>query len=199
MPAGLPTDWLTSPPPGFGAREIPYEKMLLRWTAALKEKRDKLEGCPPKIQGYRAKGIVQDGDPYVVAINACRLSSLAQEKGPSGLALAVEAVFPVGPWAFPILEKDGRLGEPFRSVRPFIKKENHAEVRVDNFLDAAYAGVSALLGCSTCYAPDGGLELVVVHNPLAHNRLPVGFLGTTTEYLAEQTSAGCELRPIRPA
>jgi hypothetical protein len=71
-------------------------------------------------------------------------------------------------------------------------------VPVGNFLDPAYAGVSALLGCSTCYAPNGALEIVVVHNPLARNPLPVGFLGATTEYQAERRGDCYELRPVGP-
>jgi hypothetical protein len=99
-PIGVPNEWLEVPPPRFGARKVPHEEMLLRWTSALKEKRDRLEGRAQGARGYGAKGIVQNCDSYVVAINACRLSSLGQEKGASGLPLAVEAVFPVGPWVF---------------------------------------------------------------------------------------------------
>ena len=45
-PKGLPGDWLTlSKPDDIRVHSVPHEAMLLRWTAALKEKRDKLEGC----------------------------------------------------------------------------------------------------------------------------------------------------------
>jgi hypothetical protein len=197
-PVGVPNEWLELPRPRFGGREVPHEEMLLRWTSALKDKRDRLEGRAQGTRGYRDKGIVQNCDPYVVAINACRLSSLGQDKGASGLPLAVEAVFPVGPWLLPILEDEGRLGEPFRSVRLFLRKGRQANVPVGDFLDPAYAGVSALLGCSTCYAPDGALEIVVVHNPLAHNPLPFGILGATAEYRVEEKSDGYEVRSVGP-
>lgn len=188
-PVDVPKEWLELPRAGFGGREVPHEEMLLRWTSALKAKRDRLKG-------YLEKGIVEDCDSYVVAINACRLSSLGQDKGPSGLPLAVEAAFPVGPWLFPYFEDEGRLGEPFCSIRPFVRKKNRANVPTGNFLDPSYGGVSALLGCSTCYAPEGALEVVVVHNPIAHNPLPIGLFGATTEYQAEKTGDGYELKLV---
>jgi type I restriction enzyme S subunit len=136
----------------------------------------------------------------VIAINACRLSSFGTTKGPSDLPLAVEAVFPIGPWEFPILHEEGRLGEPVRSARFSIKNKNSKDIPTDSFLYRAYAGVSAVLGCSTCYAPGEELELVVVHNPLAQacNPLPVGILAATTEYAAERNRDGCVLKRIWP-
>jgi hypothetical protein len=190
-PVDLPSNWIEVPSREFGARNVPHEGMLLRWTAALKEKMHKLEA-------YRAKGIVSDCDPYVIAINACRLSGLGTTRGASGLPIAVEAVFPIGPWKFPILQEEGRLGDPVRSDRFSIKNKNGSDVPTDSFLSPTYAGVSALLGCSTCYAPEEVLEVVIVHNPLASNRLPLGMLGASIEYTAELSGDWCVLKQIVP-
>jgi len=64
---GIPQDWLEGPKPGeFKVGDVPHKEVLLRWTAAIKEKRDKLEG-------YRKKGIVRADDIYVIAVNGCQL------------------------------------------------------------------------------------------------------------------------------
>ena len=192
-PENLPSDWIEVPSAEFGVRSIPHDGMLLRWTAALKAKKEKL-------RGYREKGIVAHRDPYVIAVNACRLSSFGTTRGASGLPLAVEAVFPIGPWEFPILHEEDRLGDPVRSARFSIKNKNGKPVSTDSFLNPAYAGVSAVLGCSTCYAPGEELELVVVHNPLAQvvNPLPVGILAAATEYAAERNGNEYVLKRIVP-
>jgi hypothetical protein len=204
-PKDLPGDWLTLPEPGeVRVHSVPYEAMLLRWTAALKEKHDKLEGRTKKARvtgedvfkpGYRQKGIVADGDCYVIAVNSCQLSAFPKRNGISGLPFAVETVFPVGPWAFPVLAEQGRLGDPFRTVRRFVKNHNGSPVATTGFLDPAYAGVSALLGCTTANAQDGDLGLIVVHNPLARVPLPVGVLGAAVEYVAHDVGDAYELHP----
>jgi hypothetical protein len=49
---------------------LPHEAILLRWTAAIKEKAEKLLGNADKgIAGYIDKGVVGAEDSYVVAIN----------------------------------------------------------------------------------------------------------------------------------
>jgi hypothetical protein len=67
--------------------------VLLRWTAAFKEKWQKL-------QEHQRKGIVGPDDAYVIAISGVQLGSIgsiSMDYGISGLPLAVETVFPVGP------------------------------------------------------------------------------------------------------
>jgi hypothetical protein len=67
-PKGLPAHWLAPPERGkTKVRTMPHEEILLRWTAAFKEK------CQ-KLQAYRDKGIVGVNDAYVIAINGCQLN-----------------------------------------------------------------------------------------------------------------------------
>ena len=58
---------LTPPNGPVRVWSLPHEAMLLRWTAALKEKREQLER-------HRKAGYVQDDVPTVIAVNSCRLS-----------------------------------------------------------------------------------------------------------------------------
>ena len=69
MPTGLSQDWL-NPVPGEGGF-VPHEAILLRWTAAIKEKAEKLLGNEKTgARGYLAKKVVGEGDAYVIAVNA---------------------------------------------------------------------------------------------------------------------------------
>jgi hypothetical protein len=144
-PSGLPADWLKLPEPGkIRVRTYPHEAMLLRWTAALKEKRDQFDR-------HRKSGLVEDGVPTVVAVNSCRLSPWPEVIGITQWPFAVEAVFPVGPLAIPVDVTTGEFGQSYQSVRLSVTNRNGSQVPTDSFVNAAYAGVSAVLGCATCY------------------------------------------------
>ena len=71
----------------------------------------------------------------------------------------------------------------FRSS--IVKLSSGAPVPTDNFFDREYEGISALIGCSRSHLLDGDPNLIVVHNPLARNRLPIDLLGAQEEYVAE--------------
>jgi type I restriction enzyme S subunit len=48
-PVDLPIDWTEVPAAEFGSRSIPHDGMLLRWTAALKAKKNKLCGYRDRV------------------------------------------------------------------------------------------------------------------------------------------------------
>jgi type I restriction enzyme S subunit len=209
-PAGIPPEWLATPRLDGKAdvTQVPFEPILLRWTAALKEKWEKLEGrtfinkatgVERTIPGYRAAGIVADEDVYVIAVNPCRLTtSRPIDEGASRLPFAMEAVLPVGPWAIPV-DDNGRLGKAFRTLRYSIKNPNKSDVATDSFLNPAYAGVSALIGASTYSAAAEELQLIVIHNPYARNPLPQGLFGrATTEWVPSRVSEDeFEISPLQ--
>jgi hypothetical protein len=191
-PTGIPIEW-AGPPKHNEVTTVPFDEILLRWTSALKEKYEKLEGRTQngRMQpGFLEKGIVSKDDVYVVAINPCRLSSRPWiDEGTSRLPFAVEAVFPVGPWAIPI-DEDNQLGKAVSTQRFSIRNKNSSEVSTYSFLNPGYSNVSALIGCSprkpTSIFPSDDVKLIVVHNPLAKNRLPPGLFRTNAiEYFAE--------------
>jgi hypothetical protein len=192
-PEGIPVDYLLPPQRGqFVARTVPHQEMLLRWTTALKDKRDKL-------QGYVEKGIILATEPAVVAINGSRLGDFFfDDNGISQMPVAVEATFPVGPIAVPI-SLDGKVaGEAARVPRYAVRKPNGTEVRTDSFLNPIYANVSAVIGC---VKKDmwNALPITVVHNPLANIGLPRGILAARKEYVADEKGDEYLLRPLNKA
>lgn len=209
-PMGLPVEWLEASPPGeVRVRDVPHEQMLLRWTAALKEKKEKLTGRIERNRktgkddlkpGYIAKGIVGQDDPYVVAVSACRLalSELDLHFGISQMPFAVETAFPVGPIEVVINRETMESVDVRQAYRPMIKKVTGAEVPTDSFLNPDYAGVSAILGTPAGLNAACGYEspIALVHNPLATSKLPAGILGADKEYVAEDMGDHYELQIV---
>lgn len=209
-PSGLPDEWLRESRPGeVRVWSLPHEEMVLRWTAALKEKKEKLTGRLERDRvtgeeivrpGYAAKGIVGRNDPYVIAVSSCRLARLESDchVGISQMPFAVEAVFPVGPIEVVINRETMETVDTRHGHRLFIRKPSGAEVPTDSFLNPDYAGVSAVLGSPAGLnaACGANAPIVVVHNPLATNRLPVGILGADQEYVAEDNGDHYELRDV---
>ena len=174
-PRGLPDHWMRFPEPGkFEANDTPHEQILLRWTAAFKEKSEKLIG-------YRRDGIVSENDAYVIAINGGQLGALTLEHGISRLPYAVETVFPVGPLAFRIDPDTSKISDPRVSTRFAIKNANGAAVPLTPFVDLVFSGVSAVMGYSGDRSPDPNIPLYVAHNPLARIQVPRGALGSAAQ------------------
>lgn len=191
-PKGVPQHYLDSPKPGeFKVGDVPHTEVLLRWTAAIKEKRDKLSE-------YRKKGIVNDGDAYIVAVNGCQLGAFAMDRGVSQFPYAVEAVYPAGPISIPVDRATGEFGKPFVLVRPKIENAKGSPVPTTVFLDKANAGVSAVVAFSADRSEGDILPLDVVHNHFASAPLPTGMLGNSSdEWVTEADGeAGIEVRKL---
>lgn len=104
-PKGIPTEWLTPVPAGEAVvMEVPDEAVLLRLTAAIKEKLEKLEGRDRRNKkadalefqpGYRQKGIVAEDECYVVAVNGCQLTPYSWWEFRSQLPILLHAVLPL--------------------------------------------------------------------------------------------------------
>lgn len=170
-PKGLPADWMAAPVPGqCNVGTFPHREILLRWTAAFKEKCDKLAK-------YRARGIVCENDAYVIAINGCQLGALPLNHGISQFPFAVEAVYCVGPVAMPVDRDTGRIGTPFITQQDNIANANGAPVPTSPFVDTTYSGVSAIIACSMDRSQESILPLDVVHNHFARVRLPERMFG----------------------
>lgn len=209
-PTGLPAEWLEAGPLGkVRVQNVPHEQMLLRWTAALKEKKEKLTGRIERDgktgeqvlkPGYLERGVVGGDEPYVVAVSACRLglSGRLLHYGISQLPFAVETAFPVGPIEVVINRETMQAVDQRHAYRPIIKKPNGAEVPTDSFLNPEYASVSAILGTPAGVNAACGIEapIALVHNPLATNQLPVSILGADEEYVAEDEGDHYELHIV---
>lgn len=186
-PSGLPATWLNIEPGKVG--NFPHQEILLRWTSAVKEKAEKLLGSADgKVKGYIEKGVVAADDTYVIAINGCRLrhGPFSALLGISQFPFAAEAVFPIGPYQLQINKETLKVVERGHQVRFHIEKPNRALVPVSMFLDSRFGAVSAIWAVEL----DGSSVIgnreptAVIHNPLATNPVPLGFLNADVEYVA---------------
>lgn len=174
----------TAPEPCDAIRErynrqggpVPHEQILLRWTSALANKRE-------RFLKYRKKGTVQGSDICIIGVNG---HMLHETRGISMLPYAVEAVFPVGPLAVNINKRTLEHSELYNSERRFVRKPSGANVSTDSFLNQENRYISAIVGCSNCWTPLPEYhEMSIVHNPFADNRFPDKQFGAKFEYVYE--------------
>lgn len=200
-PNGLPLDW-TQHALGTVVNN-PHEALLLRWTAAIKEKAEKLLGNPERnIKGYIEKGIVGPDDAYVIAVNGrllrCAPGVFPELFGISQFPFAVEATFAVGPIQVHIDRASGKVTGSDHQHRPLIPKPNGSVVPAYTFLDPAFAPVSAIWAVDTDekLLLEKASDMVVVHNPLARAPLSRNLLPTHFEYVATDLGDEYELNRI---
>ena len=184
-PKGIPADWLTTT---NGAVSLPHEAIILRWTAAIKEKFEKLAGKPGRNgTGYLAKGVVGAEDAYVIAVNGRLLRNhFPQIEGISQFPFAVEVTLAVGPYAVHINRDTLATVSSGLQHRPVLQKPNGAGVPSDTFFDPRYAPVSAVwaLDFDLNVLFGAGRPSIVVHNHAAQNRVPPDLLPVNSEYSA---------------
>jgi hypothetical protein len=189
-PVGIPMEWLQSK---LGeVITLPHEAILLRWTAAIKEKAEKLLGNADKgIAGYIDKGVVGAEDSYVVAIHGRLLrgqSCFASITGISQWPFAVEAVFAVGPFAIQIDRRSLKATGSGHQHRPIIKKPSGASVPADTFFDPRFCHVSAIFAADLdgSHIIGNAKPTAVIHNPNAANPVPPGLLPAYWVYLTSE-------------
>ena len=190
-PAGVPSDWLQIQT--NKVTSMPHEAILLRWTAAIKEKTEKLIGNPDgNIQGYLEKGVVSPNDIYVIAVNGCQLrhGPFPALSGISQFPYAAEAVFPIGPYQIHIDRETLKTVGHGHQQRFTIKKPNGASVPSHAFLDPRYQLVSAVwaVDFNGCGVIGSSEPSALIHNPNAVNPLPHGFLLVDDEFAATSVS-----------
>jgi type I restriction enzyme S subunit len=186
-PTGIPGDWFT--PGADRAHDFPHREILLRWTAAIKEKAEQLIGGSGR-QGYLQQGLVVSSDRYVIAVNGRRMRNgpFSQLEGISTFPLAVEAVFAIGPYQVTLDRKTLEIVDRSHQSRPFVLKDSGVAVPAFTFLDPAYSAISAIWALDVDGADDVGSPQAsaVIHNPLAANPLPRGILPADAEYVARR-------------
>ncbi|WP_322517151.1 hypothetical protein SR870_06230 [Rhodopseudomonas palustris] len=169
--AGIPEQWMQPLKAGdFVVGDVPHNEVLLRWTAAIKEKSEKLGK-------YLEKGIVRPEDSFVIAVNGGQLGRFPLNEGISQTPYSFEAVYPAGPTTLEIDLKTNRVVRSFKSLRMNVENANGEPVPTTAFMDGANAGVSAVFGYSWDRSKTPILTADVVHNHLAAEPVARGLLG----------------------
>ena len=187
QPTGVPQSWLDQPT--GQAVGFPHQELLLRWTAAIKEKAEKLLGNPAtSVKGYIDKGVVGPNDAYVIAVNARLLRGphFPTITGISQFPFAVEAAFAVGPITVIINRETLKQVDQGHEHRPIIRKPNGASVPAYTFLDPTFRPISAIWAADIddSWVLGNSKHMVIVHNPIALNPVPLGLLPAQEEFIA---------------
>ena len=192
-PEGIPADYLAPPVMGeIRVRSKPDHQRVLRCTSAIADKKN-------KFAEYVRKGVVGSGDCTVIAVNICRLSDWDIDgNGISQLPLAMEAVFPVGPLGVPITPQGTLAGEAQHMPRLAVRKTSGIDIQTGNFLDPAFAGISAVLQGHQKDVFEKPLVLTEIHNPLALDALPAHLFGAFKEFVATEQDNEYQVRDVAP-
>jgi hypothetical protein len=193
--ASIPPEWFAPVGQG-GVRDFPHQEILLRWTAAIKQKAEVLLGNPQTgAPGYLAAGTVGADDSYVIAVNGRLLrgfdGAFDALTGISQFPFAVEATLAVGPLQIRIDRHTLEHAPPEHEQRYLIHKPVGLPVPADTFLDQRFAPISAIWATDLDEVSvlDRVPKMAVVHNPDATNPIESGLLPAQNEYLTEELDA----------
>jgi len=174
-----------------GLITYPEAQIILRLRSALQAK---LEA----YNRYLESGIVDPADPYVVAISAGRVYETLMDPN----AAILKTVLPVGHPQLLINTETGQAVDGGYSYRPEVTKAGGAMVSTTCFVDSEFAGVSGVLFSEANFLVDtAGTRdgFLFIHNLMAKNPLPAGWLGFGLECLPVIEEDGGLLADIRPA
>ncbi len=168
-----------------GVVELPHRQLLLRLTAAIREKSQ-------KAARYLAKGMVAADEPFIIAINgAVNGYAMTDCRTPKHLQVPriVQVLYGVGDHTLSFDDR-GQVRSHGFTARSSIPKRSGAEVPSGLFRSDSHAHVSGVIfGLEYARSFDlSGRNLLLVHNPFARCPWPRGVLRLGVEYWLQGTT-----------
>ncbi len=148
---------------------IPEEKIILRFTNTISEKKGKL------LQ-YQQDGTVQPDDAFLIGICGGRIQ-LIQFDAP--MPSVIKSVYPIGEPKVKIDTMRMEIVEERYESRHEILKVFGSQVSTDSFVDPSYSGISGILYSDTTMINlpnDPDSKFLFVHNYLASVPMRKGWL-----------------------
>lgn len=190
--ADLPKIWLEAIAPlsGSGAdavqeaqpkvvRSVPDEQIKLRLLHAFDEKYK-------KFKKYREKSLVSDDEPCVIAINAAQVPSASLDD--DDVPRIVGSLLPFGNPVVTVSRHTLEVIDSSYAYKDGVFKASGTQIPTTSFLNHEYSGISAVIYSSVDvlnFPQELSRGLLLFHNPLARNPLPLGFLERGYEYWVE--------------
>ena len=183
-----------APGPGTGADRvdepivgvadyIPIEKILLRFTSAVADKRRRYLAAVDK-------GLIETSAPYVLAINS---RGIPHAPYGSTMPFFLQALLPIGEPTMVIDRSSGEVVDSYHALRETIQKAGGTRISTSTFLDPGSSFISAVLhsGVDCVNRPSvlGG-DFCVLHNPSASQPLKM----TTFEWCKQYVLVDGDLR-----
>jgi type I restriction enzyme S subunit len=148
----------------FEAYEVPFEKIILRYTSALL---DKLRKYKQDCQ----KGIILETDLYVIALNSRNIPHAPYERT---LPYHVHAFLPFGNYTVGFDTESSEITDSFYRHQDSVDKLNEVSISKQPFLEDEYNGISAVIHSAVDCAngpSELGADFDILYNPLAKNPL----------------------------
>ena len=160
-------------------RSVPDDQIKLRLLNAFDEK-------SKKYKRYREKNWVGSEEPYIIAINAAQVPSATRELE---IPRIIRSLLPFGFQVLHLSRETLEVTGTSYEYQGEVIKISGAEIGTTSFLNPKYSGISAVIySCvdSFNYPTEISRALLLFHNPLATNPLPLGFLKKGYEYWVDE-------------
>jgi len=167
--------------------EVPDKLITLRYRSAIRDKFD------VQYSKWVCDGIISPKDAFIVALNSCKIEQANLEIEPPRI---IKAVFPIG---FPQVRIDKtsmQIVDTGYQYRPVIQKSSGAEVSTELFTSKSYEQLSGILYSRASirnWTRNLGEDFILIHNPLAINKIPLGYFKVHREYVARENDDGSYL------
>ncbi len=159
-----------------GVRSVPDEQIKLRLLHAFDEKYK-------KFKKYREKSLVCNNEPCVIAINAAQVPSASLDD--DDVPRIVGSLLPFGNLAMTLSRHTLEVIDSSYDYKDSVFKASGTQIPTTSFLNPEYSGISAVIYSSVDvlnFPGELSRGLLLFHNPLARNSLPLGFLKRGYEY-----------------
>lgn len=156
-------------------RDVPDDQIKLRLLNAFGEK-------SKKYKSYREKNWVGPKDPYIIAINAAQVPSATAERE---VPRIVRALLPFGHQVLHLDRKTLEVVGTSHEYQGGVIKASGTAIETTSFLNIEYSGISAVIySCVNVFNHPTEISraLLLFHNPLALNPIPLGFFKKGYEY-----------------
>ncbi|MGA7953899.1 MAG: hypothetical protein WCA07_10310 [Gloeobacterales cyanobacterium] len=183
--ADLPKIWVeaVAVSPGNGAnavqesmlevvRSVPDDPIKLRLLSVFNTK-------SKQFKKYREKNLICDEEPCVIAINAAQVPSVILDD--YDVPRIVKSLLPLGNPTITVNSQTSAIIDSSYAYQDSVSKASGIQIETTHFVNPEYSGISAVI-YSHVDVFNLSHEMLLFHNPLARNPLPLGFLRSGYEY-----------------
>jgi hypothetical protein len=166
----------------FGVvRDVPDEQIKLRYCSVIDKKYN-------QYYKYTEKKIILEDDCYVIAVNGGAIPSASKE---IDIPRIVRCVLPFGNEVIEIKLDSLEVLDVHYQYQDASYNKSGSSVSTNIFLNSKYDVISAILFSNVDalnYPNYPGNDFVLIHNPIAKNPLPIGFIKLGREYWVENST-----------
>ena len=156
-------------------RSVPDDQIKLRLLNSFSEKFK-------QFKRYREQNLVRDDESYIIAINAAQVPSATLDN--DDIPRIVESLLPFGSPVITVNRQTLEVIDSSYTYQDSVSKTS-GSIPKTSFLNPEYFGISAVIYSSVDvfnFPEELNRGLLLFHNPLARNSLPLGFLKHGYEY-----------------